>query len=276
MLMDVRLRLPEIDLELVPDEVDTDIRPAAWTIPCTQVSIVRIENGPRAGQFPFSAKTGERLPDWHAQVIDLPPLRPTAHDDWRLGQMRFTGQMLPFGLVEALPPAAAGDRARHAALENAADDPDLRPDPGHGAGLGAPRAAHTGRSSTAATLAFQLSTPLMLMAAARFVPPIFIQQINIQDDLGEVETLPRSIILHAAAAWEAWIVILLAVEAIIATPRISEQSYDAHLLRLIKCMGTPSRSARARSMARTRSAFPRSASWPASASAALPWRSPRS
>ena len=58
-------------------------------------------------------------------------------------------------------------------------------------------------------------------------------QINIQGRLAEGEFLLNSIVMYFSAAWAVWILALLLVESIIASPRVSEASYDAHLLRLL-------------------------------------------
>src|SRR5262249_48751153 len=43
-----------------------------WRLPNTEIDIVEIERGPRAGEFLVSAETVERLPEFYARVRDLP------------------------------------------------------------------------------------------------------------------------------------------------------------------------------------------------------------
>ncbi|HWB50972.1 MAG TPA: mechanosensitive ion channel family protein [Stellaceae bacterium] len=66
-----RIALPSADD--IPDR-DAVARDSLkkWRLPGTEIDIVRIDNGPRAGEWVFSAATVERLPDFYALVKDLP------------------------------------------------------------------------------------------------------------------------------------------------------------------------------------------------------------
>ena len=57
-------------------------------------------------------------------------------------------------------------------------------------------------------------------------------QVNVSGDFGIGESIAATIGLYVAAAWAAWIACFFVVEAIIASPCIPNNSYDAHLLRL--------------------------------------------
>lgn len=60
LLGEILARLPPIDLESVPDAAAAEAADlAAWTIPHTDLTIVRLEDGPKAGQYVFSAATVE-------------------------------------------------------------------------------------------------------------------------------------------------------------------------------------------------------------------------
>ena len=48
---------------------------------------VWIEDGPRAGEYLFSGDSIERLPDFHALIINQPPLRPVIHVNWHEEQI---------------------------------------------------------------------------------------------------------------------------------------------------------------------------------------------
>ena len=62
-------------------------------------------------------------------------------------------------------------------------------------------------------------------------------QVNVSGDFGIGESFAATIGLYVAAAWAAWIACFLVVEAIIASPSIPDNSYDAHLLRLTARVG---------------------------------------
>ena len=47
-------------------------RSKRWRLPNTEIDIVLIENGPRAGEYLVSAETIDRLPEFYERVKDLP------------------------------------------------------------------------------------------------------------------------------------------------------------------------------------------------------------
>lgn len=72
----LRLILKHIDLpplDAVPDAEEmkkSDFK--RWTIPNTEIRIVRVETGPRAGEYLFSPDTVARLPEFYEKLKDLP------------------------------------------------------------------------------------------------------------------------------------------------------------------------------------------------------------
>ena len=48
------------------------LSPKRWRLPNTEIDIVLIENGPRAGDYLVSAATIDRLPEFYNRVKDLP------------------------------------------------------------------------------------------------------------------------------------------------------------------------------------------------------------
>lgn len=66
-----RIELPSFDQIPGDEEVaEQDIK--SWTIPNTKIDIVKIEEGPRAGQFLFSKQTHAQLPNYYEMAKDLP------------------------------------------------------------------------------------------------------------------------------------------------------------------------------------------------------------
>ncbi len=66
-----RIEVPP-DNEIPGDDETVDGRVTQWTIPNTMITIARIENGPREGEFLFSAATVERLYRTYMVAKDLP------------------------------------------------------------------------------------------------------------------------------------------------------------------------------------------------------------
>ena len=68
--------LDRIEVPRFQDIPDRDAMAQAsskrWTLPDTEIEIVLIEEGPRAGKYLVSAETVDRLPDFYQRVKDLP------------------------------------------------------------------------------------------------------------------------------------------------------------------------------------------------------------
>ena len=64
-----RIQLPPRAEWPGPDEVDAGMR--KWTIPNTEISLAMFTDGPRTGEFVFTASTVDRAPDFYASVEDL-------------------------------------------------------------------------------------------------------------------------------------------------------------------------------------------------------------
>ena len=92
-LMDVmgRIELPATDR--VPDEAAMKVRadagaPPRWGIPNTEIEIVRVKEGERAGEYLFSPATVARANGFQAAVADQPYRRPMPIEHpWRLAQL---------------------------------------------------------------------------------------------------------------------------------------------------------------------------------------------
>jgi MscS family membrane protein len=75
-----RLDLPAI--ETIPDaKAMAQFEIKRWTLPNTEIQIQRIENGPREGEYLFAPETLSRLPEFYANIKDL-PYKPAASVGW--------------------------------------------------------------------------------------------------------------------------------------------------------------------------------------------------
>jgi MscS family membrane protein len=61
---------PDEEIPGVEEVAEKDI--TSWTIPNTRITLRRIEEGPREGEFLFSARTVEQAGKYYRQVVDLP------------------------------------------------------------------------------------------------------------------------------------------------------------------------------------------------------------
>lgn len=84
-----------------------------WTLPDTEIEIVLIEEGPRAGEYLVSAETVDRLPDFYRRVKDLPYKSGPAKELYDVYRTLSSGRAetiyeawasLPEGLMRVIPP----------------------------------------------------------------------------------------------------------------------------------------------------------------------------
>ena len=69
-----RIDLPP--LEQIPDAATAKAENLArWTIPGTEITIAKVEDGERAGEFLFTADSLARARQFYELVQDLPPKR---------------------------------------------------------------------------------------------------------------------------------------------------------------------------------------------------------
>ena len=75
-----RLDLPPMDS--VPDAAAmADKEFKSWTIPGTEITIARVEQGPRAGEYLFTPETVAKLPAFYQSIRHL-PYKPGATENW--------------------------------------------------------------------------------------------------------------------------------------------------------------------------------------------------
>ena len=101
-----RIELPpyaEIpDAVAVAEAVTPDKELTRWRIPQTEIDIVKVESGPRAGEFLFSPKTVARLGEFYQKVKNL-PYQPGATEGFYAHYLSTSNTLLVFKLLQALP-----------------------------------------------------------------------------------------------------------------------------------------------------------------------------
>jgi MscS family membrane protein len=77
--------------------------PSRWRVPGTGITIARVEEGPRSGEFLFSSDTVEQTPRFYEAARDLPYRRPMPIENvYRINQL-LTGWLIPMRWVEKVP-----------------------------------------------------------------------------------------------------------------------------------------------------------------------------
>jgi len=244
-----RMQLPPVDS--VPDAQMMAVQqqaggPARWRYPNTEIEIMEITEGERQGQFLFSADTVRRIGDFYKEIENLPYRTGVRSLNWRSPDksegffeyfISTPGYMVPrihfLGrFIEALP-----------------------------AGL---KTVHGGQTlwqwiglflsiltivlmawvvyrilkRTAQRLRSPLDNWLMILVPvtvaiiAGVVVDFIDNDLNITGDLHGVVVTGGSVIVIAMAAWTVFLLFKAVAETVVASPRITEQSSEAALLRL--------------------------------------------
>ena len=251
-LADILNRLPPIDVDEIPDLDDVEesnrsevVTPGGddlpvvrttgitrYTLPGTEITIKLIEEGPRLGDFLFSADTVSQLPSWREEVDDLPVNDDVVIRDWVQVEEDFTGHLVPRSLIDALPDGFDRDFLG-APLWKVIADVFILGAVGLAAWLWQRWVGRRGVAGAPSGYLYRLTTPIITMilitAARRFMN----EQVNHTGDIATVVNLMVTFVIWASLAWAFWIATKLVVEWIIATPAISNESVDAHLLRLL-------------------------------------------
>ena len=239
-LADILARLPEIPPESIPGDPGrpgSDL-PAHWTIPGTEIRIVRLADGPRAGNYVFSADTVARLPEFHAQAAEMPALQPNPPGGWVTVQQRFVGPWLARLPLDDLPAALQapllGTPVWKLLLSIL---------------LGLAILAvvlhwwGTARRWTAAVSlwrrhALMLTVPGLLAALVVLGHGFIMWQVVPAHEIANAETILTTMVLYLAAAWAAVRACWLLAEVVIASPAFPDSTYDAHLVRIVARVGS--------------------------------------
>ena len=229
-LYDILLRLPPLDPAQIPGPEDD---PARWTIPGTEIEIRRIEEGARTGEYLFSAATVARLEEFHARILPFPLTRDSFSDDWNHELMAWAGPMVPLAAIDGMPAwlevpvlgslawkvlltigiwVLVGTLLIAATLLCVRMGEKMRPAP---------------------ALVLRLAPPLVLAGLAWATHDFAVYQSNLTGAFARIETVVTTVAVFAAFSVIALLACRLVVEAVIAFPAIPDQSYDAHLLRLV-------------------------------------------
>ncbi|NHZ69994.1 MAG: mechanosensitive ion channel [Thermotogales bacterium] len=230
-----RIDLP--DLESVPD---ADTMESAefkhWTLPGTEITIARVEEGPRAGEYLFTPETVKRLPGFYQKIAHL-PYKSTATAGW-YDRYRYGGgglyKLIPYRWMAALP-----DWSKQLVF----DQPLWR---WFGvllvlltatlayllvrrlAGAWAKRdAASELRAQWA-----QLAKPLMLLALIPLVVSMLTENLRVTGAILETTTLTLWAVFTLSLTWAVWLGSHVVAESVVAAQDIHSGSIDSQLIRL--------------------------------------------
>ena len=84
------------------DAVAADKEFSKWTLPDTEIDIVKVEEGPKAGEFLFSPETVNRLEEFYQKVEPL-PYKPGATEGFYQFYISTPGRLFPIKWFKLLP-----------------------------------------------------------------------------------------------------------------------------------------------------------------------------
>jgi MscS family membrane protein len=235
-----RIKLPPF--EQIPDAIQLAPSPGngvgpvggsvpRWVIPDTEIALVRVQSGPRAGEYLFSAETVANAEKFYERVRDLPYTRPVPIEGAKELVVSGGGSMIPPGWVRAMP----------AWLRIPLADQALWKWVGFVLVLAifvvfldlANRVSQLGRDRNPLLNALaELAMPLALLVATPVAAYLSLVQLNLIDEVGIAVGVAATVIMFLAGAWLSWRFAPVVAEAIISSPRIGPESIDAHMIRV--------------------------------------------
>ncbi|GGJ04686.1 hypothetical protein GCM10011320_09490 [Neoroseomonas lacus] len=212
--------------------------PAHWTLPGTEIRLVRLTDGVRAGDYVFSAHTLATLPSWHADIINDPPVRDTVIFNWRGMQRSATGPLLSHLPTNSLPAFL------HFTIDETPLWKALATLLAFLVTLGVTSMwwrrvrQWSAQLSPWKSYAVSFTTPLLMAALAVLTYSFVLFEVIPTGIVSDIGMLTVVIILYIAAAWAAWLGWWLLAEAVVASPLFSNEMYDANLIRLVARVGS--------------------------------------
>ncbi len=232
-LYEVLVRIPLPADEDIPDAsaFTTVDGPASWTIPHTEITIARITDGPRKGEFLFTPETINRAEAFYRKVQHLPYRVPVPLEHAAELREYMPGWMIPIAAVERLPDwmlkvifgQAVWKWCAFALLLLAV------------IGLLFAVRGFLGRFHSEKPVYYylrQLTLPVVIIILMNPTAYLLTEQINFIGTVAKSVNLVTGIIAYLMATWAAWVGSLLLAELAILSPKVSEDSLDAQLLRL--------------------------------------------
>ena len=232
-LLDILGRVELPNLESVPDEetFGDDVSPAKWRIPHTPIRIVRADEGPREGEFLFSERTVKAAPRFYKGIEDLPLQTSLPIISWHRAIPQITGPMIPAAVLRIVPQSLRDfwldtPKWKIMAVVLLSTLASLLLFVFHRA---------INRRETDNRVGFLLRrilTPIAILVVVWSLKDFIENQINVSGAFSTVVIVMETILIHAAAVWLLWLVMLIIFERIVQARNIPEDSFDAQLWRL--------------------------------------------
>ena len=225
--------IPDAAFYADADADGTDDKSASWTIPHTEITIARVAEGPRSGEFLFDPETVARAGEFYIKTRMQPYLRdvPLEYFAEKRAYLSIASGIISPHTIEGLPNwlkrGVYGQAVwKLLSLVILVAFTVLMIWLIH-------RLARYGISRRpAAAHLYRLVTPLTLLLLTPLVFDVGHRELTLTGWMSEGLTLLAAAVAYFSLAWIAWTGSLVLADAIVASPKISEKSLNAHLLRL--------------------------------------------
>lgn len=230
-----RIELPATDAIPGQDAVGGRNPPERWILPGTNITMVRLAEGERRGDYLFSGDSIDLAADDYALVRNLPYRRDVPTGDFVEIRRLIGGVLIPPKTIENLPgwlkASVLGQAAwKLLALAMLALLVAALIVLAHRAS-GRLRRRFGDRHAVGAALA-RLLVPLAIVVLVTLATILANGVIAVSEALGTPFRIGAEALLHLAGAWIAWVVCVSVAEVVIDSPRVAEGTLDAQVLRL--------------------------------------------
>jgi MscS family membrane protein len=205
--------------------------PAQWMIPHTDITIARVTEGARKGEFLFSPGTIERVNEFYQRTRALPYRRDVPIEDTARLRQLHPGWWLSMATIESLP-----GWMKRVVFDQAVWK----------WGVFAMLVVvvvvlvylvyrltrREGYTNPVRNYLQRLTVPIFLLLLIPGVAYLITDQINMIGTVAKDLMLTLQTIKYLLATWVAWLGALLVAELVISSPKIEDDSLNAQLLRL--------------------------------------------
>ncbi|MBJ3776423.1 mechanosensitive ion channel family protein [Acuticoccus mangrovi] len=231
-LLDIvaRVGLPA-EAEIPGADAFVDDANASWRLPLTPLRLVRLDDGPRQGEFLFSATTVRAAPRFASALSDVEMESDLAFSTWSRGWPQVTGPLIPADFVRGMSGDVRilwhGTPVWKVATVLAA----------MGAALaivfGFTAAVWPGAGdSRSLRLVRRLLPPLFALVVIRLLGSFFDNQLNIFGDFANGVGIAAVVFDYLTFAWLFWVVVTGGFSWLSSTPEGIKESLNASLVKL--------------------------------------------
>lgn len=231
-LADIVSRLPPLDVNSIPDVGPGGVLPDRWTLPGTDIQLTRIEHGPDTGEYLVTSQSIEQLPEYFQRIKDYPLTLPRSYQWLRNEHVNATGPFIPASLTRWIPEPLKDTYLNTPIWKILAITLVVGCVGGIAYAWARCVRQHLVRGSTVNRLFWRFSIPAVFLLLYFLSVWFVIDHINPSGLFAVGEGLLATAVLYALVAWLVWTGCFLLVEAVLTSPRVPSNSFDAHLLRL--------------------------------------------